>query len=325
MLSLAVASLATISLVAGHPNGAGQCTIPADITVANAIAGMSTRGRTGTNTVTVTPATQVAGGKVTIKVDAPAGQDINGVLAAAYAADAVVGTHAVVADKTKTCVGDNAAAMPAANTVITHSQKLTGSTLSWEYTIPAAQTAPITVKVITLNNNAGTQAFALGTAALTIGAAGATTTPGAGATTTGADAPNCASADADKTQPCQACFKLTGCQYVSAVESDFFTLGGSCISATAAVPTGKKMVPDNKSCADYCGTRSCSTCIDSPMQECVWCDTVQATVGLKGKGSCERTKCTLGSKPITDKTKCSSAASVAFSVVGAVIAVIAML
>jgi len=168
------------------------------------------------------------------------------------------------------------------------------------------------------------------TAAGTTGATDAATTgtgtgTGTAAGTTATPAVNCTAAEDDKDQPCQACFKLTGCQYVSAVETDFFTLGGSCILATAVVPTGKKMVPDNKSCADYCGTRECKTCIDSPMQECVWCDTVQATVGLKGKGSCERTKCTLGSKPITDKTKCGSAASVVLSVVGAVIAMLAML
>jgi hypothetical protein len=163
--------------VAAHADGAGQCNVPADITAANAINGMAGRGRDGTNTVTVTPSSAAPGSKVQIKVDAT---DFIGVLGAVYAADAKVGTH--TAPSVGKLCGDNADA-------ITHSGAFDAGTktLSWDYTLPAAATGTLEVRVITLNGVSGggsAQKFALGKATITVsGSASGTTTAG------GSDAP----------------------------------------------------------------------------------------------------------------------------------------
>lgn len=153
--------------------------MPADISAANAIKGMASRGRDGTNTVTVTPATAAPGGKVQIKVDAT---EFIGVLGAVYAADAKVGTHTPPTGG-KACSGDANA--------ITHSDVLAAGTktLSWDYTLPATASGTLEVRVVTLNGVSGggaAQKFALGKATITVSGSGGSGTTVAGGSDTAA-------------------------------------------------------------------------------------------------------------------------------------------
>jgi hypothetical protein len=172
-------ALSCPSTASAHGNGAGQCTVPADITATGAISGMASRGRDGTNTVTVTPASAAPGAKVQIKV---AATEFIGVLGAVYAGTAKVGTHTATAT-TKTCQSNADA--------ITHSDVLAAGTtsLTWDYTLPATATGSLEVRVVTLNGAEGAsdQKFALGKATITVAAGTAgTSTPAAGGSTNAA-------------------------------------------------------------------------------------------------------------------------------------------
>jgi hypothetical protein len=134
---------------------------------------MASRGRDGTNTVTVTPTTVAPGGKVTIRVTA---SQFVGVLGTVYSGQAQIGTHAPPAGA-KACMGSANA--------ITHSAPFASTTsLSWEYTVPATASGTLEARVVTLNGAAGgsTQKFAVGKASFTV--VGGTPTAATTSTTT---------------------------------------------------------------------------------------------------------------------------------------------
>jgi hypothetical protein len=154
--------------VAAHANGAGQCTVPADIGASGAIVGMPTRRRDGINSVTVTPPTASPGATVQIKV---AGSSFVGLLGAVYAGDVKVGSHSAPVGG-KLCGGSADA--------VTHSAPLSAGTSSlvWNFTLPAIASGSLEIRVITLVGAVGAsdQKFAIGKALLAVRAAATTTT-----------------------------------------------------------------------------------------------------------------------------------------------------
>lgn len=145
-----------------HANGAGQCTVPTNITASGAIAGMQSRSRDGVNFVRVTPPIVAPGGQVQIEV---AGAEFIGMIGAVYWGGMKVGTHTPPTGA-KLCNGVVDA--------ITHSAPFPAGTtsLKWTYTVPPTTSGEFEIRVITLvgllGGSASAQKFALGKATLSV-------------------------------------------------------------------------------------------------------------------------------------------------------------
>jgi hypothetical protein len=156
-------------------DGAGQCDVPIDITVNDAIRGMRTRGRDGQNKVTVTQQSSTSI-QITVTVS---GVGFIGLLGAVYMGDNKTGQHQLP-EGTRACAGNADA--------ITHSQPFAAGTksFSWLFTVPAEANGTLDVRVITLNgvrHDGAGQTFALGRASIEVKGSGKTIVTSGGAIT----------------------------------------------------------------------------------------------------------------------------------------------
>lgn len=201
--------------VFGHPNGAGQCYLYEDL---NQIAGMASRPRNGTNTVTVAPTTARPGENVTITVSVSGGDEIVGFLGTVYEVVNANGVGTVLDGKHTPGDGmQNCVDRQPVDFAITHSAPFSGKTsLSWTFTLwrtAGEHVGKLQVRVATLNGKSGdtsSQKFAIGFATITV--PGNSTAPAATAVgSTAANSTNVVSGTTSTSVATVACSSLAAC------------------------------------------------------------------------------------------------------------------
>lgn len=173
------------------------------------------------------------------------------------------------------------------------------------------------------------------TAATTTASAVDPTSTAAATTTTAVVTPSSECSDSEcckkleqAARPCSECAATKGCTFFGLFNSNVLSAGGKCVflANTTTTPVSHTRINSALECADLCQDRECDACIGDPSQPekkgvagCVWCDSGRASLGVS-TGSCELAKCPLGD--IVQQKTCSSASSVAGSLLVALLAVV---